>query len=157
MKARWACRFLPAFAASVLLVTGPALALEIGLIRPGQDLAGEARGVLQHSCTRLIVTDNAREDFITCDLKNGDLLTANAVKGGPIYWITYRTEARASRAGFVEDVRSALGYQGPATPCGSGLRAAECWRNGSLRLEILNAADPAGRWVAVEEDESLVP
>ena len=149
--------WLPSVIAAGLAVTGPAAALEIGLVRPGQDFAGEARGVLEQVCARLVLTDNALKIFITCDLRSGDLMTANASVGGAVYWITYRSEARMPRSAFVQDVLAALDFEGEGAPCGSGARAAECWTSGSLRLEILNAPDPAGRWVVVEQDESLVP
>lgn len=138
-----------------LAVAGPAGAVEIDLLRPGQNFEAEARSILDRECTRLILSDNGRDIFITCDLTSGDLITANAKMGGAVYWITYRTGSEMTRPQFVAETQNALGFEGEGTPCGSGQRAADCWSRGSALLQIPMARDPGGRWVAVHEDESL--
>lgn len=130
---------------------------EIGVIVPGQDYVSQARPALERECTKLIVSDNGREVFITCDLKNGDLITANAVLGGPVYWITYRTPAQIERFQFVGNARETLGFEGEAQACVVSRQPAECWTRGDLTLQIPFGRDPSGRWVAVHEDLTLDP
>ncbi len=137
---------------AVLIMAVHANAAGIGLLLPGQDYKTEARSVLARECAKLILTDNSRTIFITCDLKNGDLITANAKLGGAVFSITYRTPSEMGRPQFVVQVLEALGFEGAGEACMVHRRPAECWTRGEETLEIPVARDPAGRWVAVHED-----
>lgn len=142
-------------AALVLAVT-PAQAEERVKVRIGMSLS-QIEPYLQDECTNLIIGgDKGGEQYITCELPEGRLITANLSPRDRITYSVYReTNDALSAEQFGAEIAAELGFAGAGEPCMIYSNASLCWSKGTTRLWVYLKPDGSGRLSSFQNDEAM--
>ena len=144
--------FLAAF---LVLAAVPAQAQERVKVRIGMSMS-QIQDYLRSECTRLIIGEREGEQFITCDLPEGRLITANLSPKDRITYSVYReTNDRLWPEEFARAVAAELGFEGAGEQCMVHRDASLCWSRGTTRLWVYLDRDSAGRLAAFQSDDDM--
>jgi hypothetical protein len=141
-------------AAAVVMVAGPAWPGERIGVRIGMSMS-EIEDYLNRECADLVI-GGAAEKFITCHLKDGDIVTANLSPKGRITYSVYReNDAAITPEQFAAEVSSELGYEGPGRQCRFYSTPALCWMRGTTELKVERDRDSRGWLSSYQIDEKM--
>ena len=141
---------------AVVLAAGPAQAEERVKVRIGMSMS-EIEPYLKSECTDLIIGGaKGGEQYITCELSEGRLITANLSPKDRITYSVYREPNTAfSAREFATAIAAELGFAGAGEPCMIHSDASLCWSNGSTKLWVYLHPDSAGRLSSFQSDEDM--
>ncbi|MDP2733773.1 MAG: hypothetical protein Q8O63_11795 [Hoeflea sp.] len=145
-----------AILASFLLAVTPAQAEERVKVRIGMSMS-QIEPYLTSQCTNLIIGgDKGGEQYITCELPEGRLITANLSPKDRITYSVYREINDAlTAAEFGAAIAAELGFAGAGEPCMIYSDASLCWSKGTTRLWVYLSPDGSGRLSSFQNDEAM--
>ncbi|MGY6709105.1 MAG: hypothetical protein ACXIVF_12335 [Rhizobiaceae bacterium] len=141
--------------AAIVLAVLPAQAQERVKVKIGMSMS-QIEDYLRSDCTKLIIGEREGEQFITCDLPGGGLITANLSPKDRITYSVYRETNDAIRPEeFASAVAAELGFEGAGEPCMIYSDMSLCWSRDTTRLWVYLKRDPAGRLASFQSDDEM--
>lgn len=141
---------------AALLTAAPfaAFAAERIAVRIGMSMA-DIEAYLKEECADLVIGGQA-EKYITCQLKDGNLITANLSPRDRITYSVYREKSDLPNArAFAAEVAAELGFEGQGEGCMSHSDPSLCWSKATAELKVYLSPDSEGRLVAIQSDEAM--
>ncbi|MDP3523994.1 MAG: hypothetical protein Q8S27_05405, partial [Hoeflea sp.] len=123
--------------AAVIPAASPAQADQRVHVRIGMSMS-QIKSYLEKECTDLTIGgNNSGEQFITCELPQGRLITANLSAKDRITYSVYReTNDTLSAEQFGAAIAAELGFAGAGEPCMVYSNASLCWSRGTTKLWV---------------------
>jgi len=142
--------------AAFMLAAGPAQADQRVHVQIGMSMS-QIESYLKNECTELIIGgDKGGEQYITCELSEGRLITANLSPKDRITYSVYReTNDSLSAEQFGAAIAAELGFAGAGEPCMVYSDASLCWSKGSTKLWVYLKPDSAGRLSSFQSDDEM--